>query len=93
MTATIWYFDEENYRRFKEVCDDGHELPDTYAAWLAIATEKMAAVERSKGVVNKIKADPDDFVLWCKSNGVPTNKLGRVRYATARALAGGHSVA
>ena len=93
MIATIWFYDEENYRRFKEICDDGKELPATYAAWLEIATQKMETVRRTQGDIRKIKADPDDFVLWCRANAVPRNNLGRARYATMRATSVSHSAA
>ena len=92
VTATLWFFDEPNYLRFKAICEDGRQMPGSYAVWLAKTSEKIASLERGHGTVKKIKADPDDFLLWCKSNAVAPNKLARVRYANARALNPNHSV-
>jgi hypothetical protein len=90
MTATIWFYDEANYRRFKEICEDGNKFPATYAAWLEVATKKTAAVARANGAIRKIQADPDDFLLWCKINAVAPNQVGRTRYASVRALSAAH---
>ena len=93
MTATLWFHDETNYLRFREICDDGGEFPGTYAAWLELALKRAAAVELAQGTIQKIKADPDDFLLWCKTNRVAPNKLARARYANARAASTAHRAA
>jgi len=92
ITATIWFHDEASYLRFREICVDGNRLPASYAAWLSITNEKVASLLRKNGTIRKIKADPDDFLLWCKSNAVAPNKVGRARYANARALSPAHFV-
>ena len=91
MTATIWFYDEANYLRFKAICLDGNKFPATYAAWLEVATKKTAAVEGANGAIHKIHADPDDFLLWCKLNSVAPNQVGRTRYASVRALNPAHA--
>lgn len=93
MTSTIWFHDETNYRRFREICTDGNDFPASYAAWLELATKRAAAAELASGAVQKIKADPDDFLLWCRTNRASPDKLARLRYANARASSAAHSVA
>lgn len=93
MTSTIWFHDETNYRRFKEICTDGNEFPASYAAWLELATKRTAAAELASGSIQKIKADPDDFLLWCRTNRLAPNKLARLRYANARVSNPAHSIA
>jgi hypothetical protein len=83
--GVFWYRDEATYLRFREIIEDKERLASPYDAW-AIKAQKVINDKAKQGVfLIKIKADPDEFIAWCKINSRPLDSPARMEFAMMKA--------
>jgi hypothetical protein len=75
--------DEADFLRFRDIMEDGSLWP-SYAEWCENVEHGIAAFVRQGIVAQKIEADPDRFVAWCKLYGRKPDSASRAVYAAFR---------
>jgi hypothetical protein len=59
---------EADFLRCQEIMEDGHLWP-SYEEWLLTVENSVRSFARQGIQAEKIEADPDEFVAWCKVQG------------------------
>lgn len=75
-----WYA-PAHYEALRQSLTDGGNLPEQYEAW-RVSTEQVERVVQQSGVeVVRVPIEPDAFMAWCESAGLPANGATRAQYA------------
>ena len=83
--GVFWYRDEAAYLRFREIIEDKYKLVSPYEDWV-IKAQKVIDDAAKKGLfLIKIKADPDEFINWCKINSCKPDHKARIAFAAMKA--------
>lgn len=88
----IAWYRKDQYARLRTLFEDGHKLPNTYAAWLRKAEQGFKDLLAQGHTVHKVTVDIDEFPVWCARHGQQLNGKGRlafVNYRVAEMLRGG----
>jgi hypothetical protein len=64
----FWYKNEATYLRFREIISDPEQIASPYSKWVSDTEEKIEGFAKRGIHLVKIKADPDEFLAWCKIN-------------------------
>lgn len=75
-TGLSWY-KESQYEDFKKLCEDGYNLPNTYADWLKKAEHLFESLKSQGHNVIKVEVDINEFRVFCTANGHKFNSAGR----------------
>ncbi|HHT2660938.1 TPA: hypothetical protein ACTYSP_000496 [Citrobacter freundii] len=67
--SVFWFKNRAQYDSCKEVLTDSWVLPDDYRDWLIRFNQMIERYERSGIQVIKIEIEPNEFSVWCLSNG------------------------
>jgi hypothetical protein len=79
--GVFWYRDEATYLRFREIIEDKDRLASPYDAWV-VKSQKFIDDKAKEGMfLIKIKADPDEFIAWCKINSRKPDGSARMDFA------------
>lgn len=64
---------------------DRANFPETYEQWRRRA--ESALQEMARGGINavKVRAEPDEFLRWCRVKGLDINSHARTAYASEQA--------
>lgn len=82
--AVFWYKDEPTFLRFREIIEDKAQIACPYSTWVSLAQKKIDAAAKQGVVLIKIKADPDEFLQWCKVNSYAPNQRARQTFAVMK---------
>lgn len=77
----VFWYSEEQWKAFRLQCEDGENLPHTYAACLKGMQNALRHIESRGQIPVRIEADIDEFLTWCRENGMPADAKGRNRFA------------
>jgi hypothetical protein len=67
------WFSPSNFDVIRRAAINNLGLPDTYEAWLDLATKEIADLKARGVVVNKVVVTPDQFAPYCKACGQEQN--------------------
>ncbi len=76
----IAWFKEEDYLFLRDIFQDGHALPATYAEWLQKAKGLFDNLSQRGFNPVKVYIDPDTFLQWCRENGRSLDAKARTAY-------------
>ncbi len=74
-----WYT-RENYPQVRAMMDDAGTLAPTYDAWRMAAENNEGEARRVGIEVVRVPLDPDAFAAWCREQGRPLERAGRVAF-------------
>jgi hypothetical protein len=80
-----WYR-REDYDRFREIMDDGAELPRTFKEWEQAATTQMNIVKQGGVDIQPVLIDPDEFLEYCTERLLSPGKTARLKFAMHKGL-------
>lgn len=67
---------------------DRAKLPATYEEWRRRAEQGLQTLSQGgKHEVIKVRAEPDEFLRWCRAKGLDINSNARSEYASHHAAA------
>jgi hypothetical protein len=87
-----WFY-RQDYRRILEVMEDADKLPATYDNWLRKAEAAEREMKKRGHTVVRTMINPDEFVTWCRAQGLKTDAEARKQWANEaayRQLRGSH---
>jgi len=77
----VWFNDELAYRRALEVFTDSQNMPATYENWKTLVGRQLEEIKRIGNVAIRADFDPETFMDWCNSRGLPANYQARTAFA------------
>jgi NhaA family Na+:H+ antiporter len=83
IVGVVWYRPEQ-WARMREVVADPERLEATYEQWLKVASKAFKDLSNLGLQVLKVEVDADEFVLWCKLNGLPLDGAARSQFVTEK---------
>jgi hypothetical protein len=87
-----WYR-RQDYPRILQVMEDADKLFATYDHWQKSAERTERELKRAGHIVVRAVIDPDEFVVWCRMQGLNVDAKARTRWANeaaVRRLRGSH---
>ena len=79
LVGFAWYR-EDQYDALKKLFEDGHNLADTYAAWLSQANEGLKHFSAKGETVHKVTIELDEFRAWCASKNCNVDSKARTAF-------------
>jgi hypothetical protein len=89
----IGWYARQDYQRILDVMEDSDKLPTNYDRWVRSAETGERQLSKQGIKVVRAWIAPDQFVAWCKAQGLRCNAEARMRWGSEfafRSLTGGH---
>ena len=83
VVGMMWYR-RDQWDRWKDVTPDWDEMSPTYDAWLREAKRGVRVYEDQGIYVERVEADVDEVLAWCRYKGLQPNGAARSQYAAER---------
>jgi hypothetical protein len=83
IVGLVWY-KEEQYMEALRLFEDGHKLPDTYAAFVEKAQGGLDHFRAHGANAVKVEADIHEVAAWCRANNHRLDGHGRTAYVNMR---------
>ena len=88
--AVVWYTEQE-WARVKAAAQDPEVFENTYAEWMAMATDALADIRKAGVVPVKVNLVADELFAWCLAHGRPVNASARSEFVLECAQRGAQS--
>lgn len=76
VVGMVWY-KEDQYDRIRESCEDGSNLPKTFAEWLSKANEGVEYFKSQGKTIRKVTLDIDEFLAFCRERNCKVDSKAR----------------
>ncbi len=77
------WFRAEDYARCRELMDDKGKLPLAFETWEQDAVRQFTELQAFGCVLEKVEIDPDEFVAFCRVEGLQRDSMARKAFAAA----------
>ena len=77
--AIPWY-DENEWKKIKKICEDPETLHNTYQQWLSNADKATLALLRRSKPFERVKVKAKDYAKWCEHHKVRKNRQSRISF-------------
>jgi hypothetical protein len=74
-----WY-DEEEWKKVKKLCEDPETLHGTYQLWQGNADKATIALLRRGKPFERVKIIAKDYAKWCEKHKIRKNRKSRIRF-------------
>ena len=81
----IGWYEREDYPRILEIMEDADKLPRTYDEFLKSAETGERNMTSKGHVVVRAIIKPDEFLAYCRRNGLKVDAQARMRFGSEAA--------
>ena len=74
-----WY-DVDEWKKIKKICEDPESLHDSYQQWLSYADKATVTLLRRGKPFERVKIIAQDYANWCEKYNVRKNRRSRIKY-------------
>ena len=82
LAVGIPWFKREDYPRILEIMTDAHGLHETYDGWREAAEALERRMSSEGHIAVRAEINPDEFLGWCRANGLKADSKARARFAS-----------
>jgi hypothetical protein len=65
----FWFENPEVYESIRQAINDEPELPPSFQQWLQTGLHRIAELEATGVVCQKVSIDPQQYFTWCRTSG------------------------
>ena len=86
--GVAWY-GPSDWRAVRDAAVDPDELEPSYDDWLRLSSVSCGELAADGIIVERIRVEAGDLIVWCERQGVPLDASARARFTAEKLASGG----